>query len=65
VVQVRDEDLPTLIGAVPNMVDIHPNRRLLVPPVVKPKQVPQAIEDNKVSAWGLSHDRRPGGLGCI
>jgi subtilisin family serine protease len=53
VLQVRDQDLPQLCSSVPNIEEIHPNRRLFVPPVVAPKQVPQAVEDNKVSSWGI------------
>ncbi len=59
VVQVRDEDLKTLISSVPNIADVLPNRRLFVPPVVVPKQVPRVVEDNQVSVWGV---RRIGAL---
>lgn len=32
---------------------VFPNRRVTLPPAITPRQLPQAVEDNKVSAWGL------------
>jgi hypothetical protein len=32
---------------------VFPNRRVSLPPAITPRQLPQAVEDNKVSAWGL------------
>jgi hypothetical protein len=52
VIRIPDSKLEDLTN-IPDIEEIHVNRRLLLPPVVSPKQVPQAIEDNKVSAWGL------------
>ncbi|HKS60764.1 MAG TPA: S8 family serine peptidase [Xanthobacteraceae bacterium] len=52
VLPVRGDALDQL-AAVPNVEDIFPNRRLFVPPVVVPKQVPQSVDDNKVSGWGV------------
>jgi subtilisin family serine protease len=53
VLPVPDELLPELIRKVPNIEDIYPNRRLSVPPIVRPMQVPYDIEHNKASAWGV------------
>ncbi|HEX8417774.1 MAG TPA: S8 family serine peptidase [Methylobacterium sp.] len=36
-----------------NIEDIYPNRRLFVPPVAVPRKLPDLVEDNKVSSWGL------------
>lgn len=52
VLPVHKDTLPDLLS-VPNVEDIFPNRRLFVPPVVVPKQVPQSVDDNKVSGWGV------------
>ena len=46
-------DALSRLATVPNVEDIFPNRRLFVPPVVVPKQVPQSVDDNKVSGWGV------------
>lgn len=59
VITVRSEDLYDIINSVPGIEDIYPNRRLFVPPVATPKKVPEAIEDNKASSWGI---RRIGAL---
>lgn len=59
VVSVRGEDLGDIIASVPGIEDIYPNRRLFVPPVAIPKKVPETIEDNKASSWGI---RRIGAL---
>jgi subtilisin family serine protease len=53
VLHVRDEDLPKLVEDVPNIQEVFLNQRLFVPPVVVPKQLPQAVEDNNVSSWGV------------
>jgi subtilisin family serine protease len=52
VLPVHEGALAQLV-MVPNVEDIFPNRRLSVPPVVVPKQVPQSVDDNKVSGWGV------------
>jgi subtilisin family serine protease len=59
VLTVRSEDLDDIVRSVPGIEDIYPNRRLFVPPVAIPKKVPEAIEDNKASSWGI---RRIGAL---
>jgi subtilisin family serine protease len=56
---VGESELRRLPGEVPTIVDIVPNRRLFVPRVAVPKQLPQSVEDNKVSSWGL---RKTGAL---
>jgi subtilisin family serine protease len=53
VLRVRDKDLPKLIKAAPNIQDVFLNQQLRLPPVVVPKQLPPAVEDNKVSSWGI------------
>jgi subtilisin family serine protease len=50
--QVRDDDLQSLV-ANNDIEGIYLNQRLFTPPVVTPKSLPSAIEDNKVSSWGL------------
>lgn len=52
VLPVHEDSLPQLVS-IPNVEDIFPNRRLFVPPVAVPKQVPQSVDDNKVSGWGV------------
>jgi subtilisin family serine protease len=47
------DDLHRLPAEVPQIQDIFPNRELVVPPVVSPQSLPQAVEDNKACAWGL------------
>lgn len=59
IIPVRGEDLAKIIASVPGIEDVYPNRRLFVPPVAVPKKVPEAIEDNKASSWGI---RRIGAL---
>ncbi len=59
VIQVRDSDLSSLGAAVPDIEDILPNRRMFVPPVAVPKSLPGAVEDSKISSWGV---RRIGAL---
>ncbi|MDP4025551.1 S8 family serine peptidase [Methylobacterium sp. NEAU 140] len=61
IITVRDEDLARIVEAVPGIEDIYPNRRLFVPPVAVPRKVPEAIEDNKASSWGI---RRIAALGA-
>ncbi|GJD78176.1 hypothetical protein GCM10007886_28980 [Methylobacterium gregans] len=58
-IPVRGEDLQRIITSVPGIEDIYPNRQLFVPPVAVPRKVPEAIEDNKASSWGI---RRIGAL---
>jgi subtilisin family serine protease len=53
VLRVRDNQLSKLITAAPNIQDIFLNQQLRLPPVVVPKQLPHAVEDNKVSSWGI------------
>jgi subtilisin family serine protease len=53
VLPVPDRFLPELITNVPNIEDIYPNRRLSVPPIVKPTQIAYDIDHNKASAWGV------------
>lgn len=50
--QVRGDDLQALAEN-PDLEGIYLNQRLFTPPVVTPKSLPSAIEDNKVSSWGL------------
>ncbi|SEP33555.1 Subtilase family protein [Methylobacterium sp. ap11] len=54
-VRMRDKELPKLIDAdaAEGIEGVYLNRKLLVPPMVTPKQLPQSVEDNKVSAWGI------------
>ncbi|PSJ36632.1 S8 family serine peptidase [Allosphingosinicella deserti] len=52
VMQVVRDDLEKLTHT-PEIEGIYLNQRLHVPPVVMPKAVPTAVEENKVSAWGL------------
>ncbi len=52
VLSVRGQDLSKLIKA-PSVQDIFLNQKMAVPPVVATKQVPQSVEDNKVSSWGI------------
>lgn len=53
--KMKEEDLLKLSrdDAVEAIEGIYPNRRISLPPAVAPKQVPQRVEDNKVSAWGV------------
>ncbi len=53
VLQIREEDMHNLIESVPGIEDMLPNRRLLVPPVAVPKQIPQPVEDSKAGTWGI------------
>ena len=53
VLQIREEDMHNLIEFVPGIEDMLPNRRLLVPPVAVPKQIPQPVEDSKAGTWGI------------
>jgi len=52
VLQVRDEDLTKIVDY-SDVEGIYPNQRLFVPPVVASKSIPTAVEDSKVSSWGL------------
>lgn len=52
VMQVRDDDLAKLAERL-DIEGIYLNQRLFVPPVLVPKSIPGAVEDNKVSSWGL------------
>lgn len=54
-VRMKDKELPKLIDtdAADGIEGVYLNRKLLVPPMVTPKQLPQSVEDNKVSAWGI------------
>lgn len=52
-IPVRGEDLQKIVDNVPGIEDIYPNRRLFIPPVATPKKVPESIEDNKASSWGI------------
>ncbi|MBX9909052.1 MAG: S8 family serine peptidase [Beijerinckiaceae bacterium] len=58
----REEDLMKLYqdDLIENLEGVFPNRRILVPPAITPKQVPRPVEDNKVSGWGV---RSIGALG--
>ena len=44
------KDLP---AQVPGILDIFPNRRLYVPPIVASQELPSAVTDNDTCAWGL------------
>ncbi len=59
VVPVRREDLAKIVASVPGIEDIYPNRRLFIPPVAVPRKIPEPVEDNKSSSWGV---RRIGAL---
>lgn len=56
---VGKDELSRLPEAVPQIGDIYPNRRLFVPPVVRPSSLPIHTDDNGAAAWGL---RTIGGL---
>jgi hypothetical protein len=53
VLQIREEDMHNLIESVPGIEDMMLNRRLHVPPVAVPKQLPQPVEDSKAGTWGI------------
>lgn len=54
-VELDTQDLQNLIDddAMNSVEGVFLNRTLRVPPMVMPKSVPSAIEDNKVSSWGV------------
>lgn len=53
VVALSRDELARLPQAVPQIGDIYPNRRLFVPPVVRPASLPLRTDDNGAAAWGI------------
>ncbi len=55
VLKLDKEDLWKLLENVSQIADIYPNRTLRVPPVaeVGADSLPQNVQENKVSAWGI------------
>jgi subtilisin family serine protease len=53
VLDLHPDDLARLPAEVGSIVDIAPNRRLRVPPVIEIQTLPKRAVDNKASAWGV------------
>ena len=53
VLELRKDDLRQLPDNLSGIADIFPNRVIHAPPLVVTSKLPQVVEDNKASAWGV------------
>lgn len=42
-----------LVRSVPEIVEVHVNRRLRVPPVAEVRNIPEAVRETRIASWGL------------
>jgi subtilisin family serine protease len=53
-ISLKKDDLRKLPAEVTGIRDIYPNRRLALPTYVRSQRLPQNVQDNKASSWGIA-----------
>jgi subtilisin family serine protease len=53
-ISLKKDDLRKLPSEVSGIRDIYPNRRITLPTYVRTQRLPQLVQDNKASAWGVA-----------